>query len=154
MTATSENAEVVKRVYALVGEYLEGRAESISEEVARFISPDLVLTPSSALSSGSIGPYRGLGGFFEWLEGVRRQWTTFEMRADRFVEAPPDLVVMLGRNVASRPGGQGYAVSVGHLWRLDCGVVLAITAHESQAQALEEAGLDPAGLAPPAAGNT
>jgi hypothetical protein len=141
MTGGGGNVEVVKRVYALVAEYLEGRTDSIDEEIARLISPALVLTPSSALSSGSIGPYRGIEGFFEWLEGVRSQWASFEMQAVRFAEAPPDRVVMLGRNVASRSGGQGYAVSVGHLWTLDGGAVVAITAYESQAQALEEAGL-------------
>jgi ketosteroid isomerase-like protein len=140
------NVEVVRQVYTLVADYLEGHGGHIEQAIPSLLSPELVLTPSSALSSGSIGPYRGLDGFVEWLNGVREQWTSFEMHADEYVESHPDAVVMLGRNIASRPGEQGYAVAVGHVWRFRDGLVVAITAFESQARALEEVGLGPEGL--------
>ncbi len=147
MGSGRSNVEVVGRVYALVADYLNGRADGIEEEISSVLSQELVLTPSSALSSGSIGPYRGLDGFMEWLDAVREQWASFEMQADEYIEAHPDAVVMLGRNVASRPGEQGYAVAVGHVWRFRDGLVTAITAFESQAKALEEVGLGPEELA-------
>jgi ketosteroid isomerase-like protein len=142
MDSGRSNVEVVRRVYALVADYLGGRGDGIEQAIPSLRSPELVLTPSSALSSGSIGPYRGLDGFMQWLNGVREQWASFEMQADDYVESRPDAVVMLGRNVASRPGEQGYAVAVGHVWRFRDGLVTAITAFESQARALEEVGFD------------
>jgi len=147
MDSGRSNVEVVRRVYALVADYLEGRSEDIEHALPSLLSPELVLTPSSALSSGSIGPYRGLDGFMEWLNGVRELWASFEMQADEYLEPSPDAVVMLGRNVASRPGEQGYAVAVGHVWRFHDGLVTAITAFESHARALEEVGSDPGELA-------
>jgi ketosteroid isomerase-like protein len=147
MGGDRSNVEVVRKVYALVGDYLDGRGDDMEQALTSLLSPEIVLTPSSALSSGSIGPYRGLDGFMEWLNGVREQWASFEMQADEYVESRPDAVVMLGRNIASRPGEQGYAVAVGHVWRFRDGLVAAITAFESQARALEEAGLDPGQLA-------
>jgi ketosteroid isomerase-like protein len=143
MGSSRSNVEVVRRVYALVADYLDGRGEGTERALGSLLSPELVLTPSSALSSGTIGPYRGLDGFMEWLNGVREQWASFDMHADEYLESPPDAVVMLGRNVASRPGEQGYAVAVGHVWRFRGGLVTAITAFESQSRALEEAGLEP-----------
>jgi ketosteroid isomerase-like protein len=141
------NVEVVRRGSTLIREYLSGETDAAERRLPHLFSRDAVLVPSSALPSGSVGPYHGPEGVLSWLAAVRARWSRFEIHGAQFVEAPPDKVVVLAQASARRPDGRGYAGTFGEVWELCNGRVVAATAFQSQVLALEHAGLEPGRLA-------
>jgi hypothetical protein len=142
------DVEVVRRIYDATRDYLQGNRERAERELQSLIAPSASLVASSALASGSVGPYRGSQGLVELLAAAQERWSSFDLLADEFIPVGPDTVVVLGRVSASRSGGQGYAVAVGQLWQLDGRAVVAMQSYQSQQQALEQVGLSRDGLPP------
>jgi ketosteroid isomerase-like protein len=135
------NAELVRHVYDVVRRYLHGERESSAQELHELVHPGAPVMPSSALPSGSIGPYYGPAGMMEFWDAVRENWTSFELTPDEIVDAPPDTVVAICRVVASRDDGRGFAVQVAHVWRIAEGRVAGSMSFQSPDQAFENAGL-------------
>jgi ketosteroid isomerase-like protein len=146
MERFDSNLDLVRRVYALVQAYLTGSREEAVRRLPYLVARDATLVPSSALPSGSIGPYRGAEGVLEWLAAVREQWSRFEVEAEELVDVPPERVVVVARTSASRADGRGYAGRIGQVWELRNGRVGAVTSFHNPANALERAGLEPGRL--------
>jgi len=141
MEVPRPDVEVVRGIYNAVRDYLRGDREGAGRRLEELIAPSASMVPSSALASGSVGPSRGAQGMVALLSEAQERWSMFEPVADEFIFASPDTVVVLGRVSASRPGGQGYAVTVGQLWQLDGHMVVAMHSFQSQDRALEAAGV-------------
>ena len=143
------NLELVDRVFGLVRGYLSGQTDEAARRLPRLFARDAVFVPSSALASGSVGPYRGAEQILEFLDATRSQWSRFEIHADELMEVPPNRVVALAHTSAMRADGRGYAGSIGQVWELRGGRVVAITSFQNPAHALEHAGVEPSRLTDP-----
>jgi hypothetical protein len=148
MERAAADVDVVRRIYAASRDYLSGNREPAERELGELIAPSASLIASSALASGSVGPYHGARGMAELLAAAQERWSSFDIVADEFIPVGPDTVVVLGRVSASRQGGQGYAVAVGQLWQLDGQRVVGMHSYQSQHQALEQVGLSREDLSP------
>jgi hypothetical protein len=135
------NVELVRHVYDVVGRYLHGERESAASELREVVYPGAAVMPSSALPSGSIGPYYGPEGMMEFWDAVRENWTTFELTPEELVDAPPDTVVAVCRVVASGEDRRGFAVQVAHVWQIEEGKVAGSTSFQSPDLAFANAGL-------------
>src|SRR5436190_20746368 len=100
MDRPGSNVDVVRRVYDLDRRYLRGEREPVISGLHELVRPDAVATPSSALSSGSIGPYYGPQRILRFWDAMLEAWSTFDLIPDEVVDAPPDRVVAICRVVA------------------------------------------------------
>ena len=140
------NVDVVDRIYSLARDYLSGDAEAL-RRIPPLFARDAELLPSSALASGSVGPYRGAEGMLEWLEAVRAQWASFDIHVDELIDVPPDRVLAVGHSSAGNADGRGYAGAMGQVWELRNCRVIAVTSFQNQARAFEHAGIEPSSSA-------
>lgn len=138
------NVEIVRRVYDLDRRYLQGEREPVINGLHELVRPDAVVSPSSALPSGSIGPYYGPEGILGFWDAVMETWSSFDLIPDELYDAPPDMVVALCRVVARRKDGRGFAGRVAHVWRLRDGAVIESLSFQSADRAFAHAGLSPA----------
>jgi ketosteroid isomerase-like protein len=140
------NVEAVQRVFETGREYLNGDHEPFEQAVRELCAPDIVVVPSSALASGSVGPFRGRDSILRRQAAVASRWAEFDIITEDYVEVPPSTVVMLGKVAARRGDGSGYAAEVGVVNRLEDGQIVSMHSYESKSRALDEAGagdLDP-----------
>jgi ketosteroid isomerase-like protein len=146
MAGDGRNVEAVRRLYEAGRDYVKGEREPFEAAVRELCAPDILVVPSSALASGSSGPFRGREGFLRQQQAVARRWPEFEIIADDFVDVPPSTVVVLGKVAARRGDGSGYAAEIGVVNRLEDGQIVSIHSYDSKSRALDEAGaadLDP-----------
>jgi ketosteroid isomerase-like protein len=140
MADPGRNVETVQRVFEAGRDYIRGDRDGFREAVRELCREDIVAVPSSALASGSAGPFRGREGVLRQQEAIASLWPDFDMLVDDFVDVPPSTVVILGKVAASRANGVGYAVELGMVWRVEGGQIVSVHSFESKRRALEEAG--------------
>jgi ketosteroid isomerase-like protein len=146
MAPDGPNVEAVRRVFDTAREYINGNHEPFEQAVREICAPDILVVPSSALASGSVGPFRGRDSVLSRQAAVAGRWAEFDIITEEYVEVPPSTVVMLGKVAARRGDGSGYAAEVGVVNRLEDGQIVSMHSYESKSRALDEAGaadLDP-----------
>jgi ketosteroid isomerase-like protein len=151
MGGSSANVETVRRFFDATSDYLRGNREPLETALRELCAPDVFAMPSSALASGDAGPFRGRAAILGQFAGIAQLWTDFETTADAYVDVPPSTVVLLGKVRARRGDGEGYAVEIGIVNRLDNGRIVSMHSYQSKRRALEEAGASSslAGRPPP-----
>jgi ketosteroid isomerase-like protein len=140
------NVDAVRRLFEAGRDYVNGEREPFEAALSDLCARDVVFVPSSALASGSAGPFRGRESVLRHQQAVTRRWPEFEVIADDYVDVPPSTVVVLGKVAARRGDGSGYASEIGLVNRLEDGQIVSIHSYESKRRALDEAGageLDP-----------
>jgi ketosteroid isomerase-like protein len=140
MRSGGDNVEIVRRVFETGRNYIRGERRPFEEAVQEVVSEDVVIVPSSALASGTTGPFRGHQGIIDQQKAVASLWPNFDFHVDEIVEVPPHTVVVVGRVSANRGNGVGYAAEIGMVWRVEDGRVVSVHSFESKRRALEEAG--------------
>jgi ketosteroid isomerase-like protein len=141
MDGPRSNVDIVRLVYDLDRRYLQGEREPVVSGLHELVRPDAVVSPSSALPSGSVGPYYGPEGILRFWDAVMETWSDFDLIPDEVVDAPPDLVVAICRVVARRKDGRGFAGRVAHVWRLQDGMVSEALSFQTPDRAFAHAGL-------------
>jgi ketosteroid isomerase-like protein len=142
MAESGRHVEIVRRVFEASREaYLSGERAPFEAAVREAYSPDAVIVPSSALASGSAGPYYGREGVVGQQDAVAARWPDFELIPEEYVDVPPDTVVVLGKVAARRGKGSGYAVEIGCVIRFEDGLIVSLHSYEGRRRALEAAGV-------------
>jgi len=62
MADPGSNVEIVRRVFGTGRDFIRGERGPFEEAVKQLVSEDVVVMPSSALASGTAGPFRGQAG--------------------------------------------------------------------------------------------
>jgi ketosteroid isomerase-like protein len=128
---SQENVEIVRRVYELQGR----------PEVLELLDPHIVwINYVSALRAD---PFVGHEGVLEWAKEFRDHFGDFRMEAKELIDAGGDQVVVVTRFIGT---GATSALPLeqefGSLFTLLNGKVVRCQGFESQAEALEAAGLE------------
>jgi ketosteroid isomerase-like protein len=135
-----DNVEIVRRVVQAGRGYIRGEQATFEQAVRELVSEDVLVVPSSALASGTAGPFRGHEGVIRQQAAIASLWPNFDFFVDEFVELPPNTVVVAGKVVADRGNGVGYAAEIGMVWRIKDGLIVSVHSYETKRRALEEAG--------------
>jgi ketosteroid isomerase-like protein len=95
-----ENVDVARRAFeAFNRTYAEG-----TPDLYEFLDPNVEWVPMSALLIRT--RYHGHDGVREWMEESKRDWTTFEVRPERFLDVGGDRVLAIGSwRAQGRKGG-------------------------------------------------
>ena len=133
--------DIVRRVYDLDRRYLQGERDPVIRGLHELVRPDAAVSPSSALPSGSVGPYYGADGILQFWDAVMENWSSFDLVPVEVVDAPPDRVVAVCHVVARRRDGRGFAGEVAHVWRVRDGRVAEALSFQSPERAFAHAGL-------------
>jgi ketosteroid isomerase-like protein len=140
MAGPRDNVEIVRRVFEAGRQYIRGERGPFEGAVRELVAEDAVVLPSSALASGTTGPFRGREEIIRQQDAVASLWPSFDFLADEVDEVRPDTVVVIGKVTASREDGVGYAAEIGMVWRLEDGLIVSVHSYEGKRRALEEAG--------------
>jgi ketosteroid isomerase-like protein len=97
---SEENVEVARRAFeAFNRTYAEG-----TPDLYEFLDPNVELVPLTALLTRT--PYHGHDGVREWIEEMKRDWITFELTPERFLDVGGDRVLAIGSwRAQGRKGG-------------------------------------------------
>jgi ketosteroid isomerase-like protein len=96
---SQQNVEVARRAFeAFNRTYAEG-----TSDLYEFLDPKIEWVPMSALLMRT--RYRGHDGVREWMEEMRRDWTIFEVRPERYLDVAGDRVLAIGSWRAQGRGG-------------------------------------------------
>src|SRR4029453_8120507 len=94
-----ENVEVARRAFEAFNRTYAERTSDLYE----FLDPKIEWVPMSALLMRT--RYYGHDGVREWMEEMRRDWTTFEVRPERYLDVGGDRVLAIGSWRAQGRGG-------------------------------------------------
>jgi ketosteroid isomerase-like protein len=87
---SQENVEVARRSFeAFNRTFVEG-----TPDLHETLDPEVEWVPMSALLMRT--SYHGHDGVRQWIEEMKRDWTIFEVRPERFVDVGDDRVLVLG----------------------------------------------------------
>jgi ketosteroid isomerase-like protein len=87
---SQENVEVARRSFeAFNRTFVEG-----TPDLYETLDPEVEWVPMSALLMRT--SYHGHDGVRQWIEEMKRDWTIFEVRPERFVDVGDDRVLVLG----------------------------------------------------------
>jgi ketosteroid isomerase-like protein len=143
MGEPGRNVEIVRKIFGAAQDaYVSGDSAPFEAAVREVFSPEIVIVPSSALASGSAGPYRGRDGVLRQQDAVSARWQDFQVTPEEYIDVPPDTVVMLGKVAARRGKGSGYAVEIGCVLRFQDGLIVSVYSYEGRRRALEAAGVE------------
>jgi ketosteroid isomerase-like protein len=119
--------EVVRRCLAAV------EAHDV-EAALQLLDADVVITPSSELVTGSVGPYHGHAGARRWFAEAAVAAQKLQLEPYEFVDFG-DQVYVSGRHSVERDGsGVGeYGASV---WRFEHGFIVQIQGYAERDDAL------------------
>jgi ketosteroid isomerase-like protein len=96
---SQENVEVARRLFeAFNRTYAEG-----TPDLYELLDPEVEWVPMSASLEGT--RYRGHDGVRQWLEDMKRDWSTYETRPERFLDLGDDRILILGMWRARGRGG-------------------------------------------------
>jgi ketosteroid isomerase-like protein len=85
-----ENVEIARRSFeAFNRTFNEG-----TPDLYEMLDPEVEWVPMSALLEGSA--YHGHDGVRRWLKDMKRDWTTYEIRPERYLDLGDDRVLTLG----------------------------------------------------------
>jgi ketosteroid isomerase-like protein len=110
-------------------------------DLYELLDPDVEWVPMSALLERT--GYHGHGGVRQWFEIMRRDWTSFEVRPERFVDLDDDRVLTLGGWRAQGRRGDVLLDFPQAAWLLQYrkGKILRLQTFTERKKALEAAGL-------------
>jgi ketosteroid isomerase-like protein len=87
---SQENVEIARRSFeAFNRTFNEG-----TPDLYEMLDPEVEWVPMSALLEGTA--YHGHDGVRRWLEDMKRDWTTYEIRPERYLDLGDDRVLTLG----------------------------------------------------------
>jgi ketosteroid isomerase-like protein len=99
---SEENVETARRVIeAFNRAFAEGSPGLY--ELLELLDPEVEWVPMSALLDGT--RYHGHDGVRQWMEEMKRDWTSYEVRPERFIDVGDDRVLALGTWRAEGRGG-------------------------------------------------
>jgi ketosteroid isomerase-like protein len=134
---SQENVEIVRRAFeAFNRTFTEG-----APDYWELLDPEVEWIPMSALLEGT--RYHGHDGVREWMEVMKRDWTSYEVRPERHVDLGDDRVLTMGTWRARGRGG-GVLLEFQHatwLQELRKGKVVRLQTFTDRKKALEAAGL-------------
>ncbi len=134
---SQENVEICRRAFeAFNRTFNEG-----TPDYWELLDPEVEYVPMSALLEGT--RYHGHDGVRQWMEGMKQDWTTYEVRPERFVDLGDDRVLAMGTWRAQGRGGGVLLDFQQATWlhRFRNGKVVLLQTFTDRQQALEAAGL-------------
>src|SRR5688500_3668608 len=97
---SQENVELARRAFeAFNRTFNEG-----TPDLYELLDPEIEWVPMSALLDGT--RYHGHDGVREWMEDMKRDWTTYETKPEHFRDLGDDRVLALGTWHARGRGGE------------------------------------------------
>jgi ketosteroid isomerase-like protein len=97
---SQENVEVARRAF----EAFNRTYADDTPDLYEFLDPEVELVPMSALLMHT--RYRGHHGTRQWIEEMKRDWATFEVVPERFLDVGGDRVLAIGSwRAQGRRGG-------------------------------------------------
>jgi ketosteroid isomerase-like protein len=96
---SQENVEIGRRlIEAFNRTFAEG-----TPDLYELLDPEVEWVPMSALVDGT--RYHGHDGVRQWMEEMKRDWTSYEVRPERYLDLGDDRVLTLGIWRAEGRGG-------------------------------------------------
>jgi ketosteroid isomerase-like protein len=96
---SEENVEVARRAFdAFNRTYTDG-----APDLYELLDSDVEWVPVSALLTRT--RYHGHDGVRQWVEEMKRDWTTFEVRPERYLDLGGDRILVMGTWRAQGRGG-------------------------------------------------
>jgi ketosteroid isomerase-like protein len=134
---SQENVEHARRgLEAFNRTFTEG-----TRDLYETLDPDVEWVPMSALLEGT--RYRGHDGVRQWMEEMKRDWTSYEIRPEHFRDLGDDRVLVLGSWRAHGRGGDLRLDIPQGAWLLHYrnGKTVRMQTFTERKKALEAAGL-------------
>jgi ketosteroid isomerase-like protein len=134
---SQENVELVRRAFdAFNRTFAEG-----TSDLYELIDPEIEWVPMSALLEGT--SHHGHEGVRQWMEEMKRDWTSYETRPERFLDLGGDRVLALGTWRARGRGGDVMLDFPQAAWLVQIreGRLVAVRTFTERTKALEAAGL-------------
>jgi ketosteroid isomerase-like protein len=105
------------------------------------LDPNVEWVPMSAILEGT--GYQGHDGVRQWIEDMKRDWTTYEIRPERYLDLGDDRVLTLGAWRARGRGGDALLDFPQAAWLLQFrqGKLTRVQTFTERKKALEAAGL-------------
>jgi ketosteroid isomerase-like protein len=97
---SEEKVELARRMFeAFNRTFADG-----TPDLFELLDPEIEWVPMSAILDRT--SYRGHDGVRQWLEEMKRDWTAFNLRPDRYIDLGDDRVLILGEwHAQGRAGG-------------------------------------------------
>ena len=116
-------------------------SEGASDLFYETLDPKVEWIPMSALLGGR--RYQGHDGVRDWLEEMKRDWTSFEVRPEQFRDLGDDRVLVLGSWRAQGRRGEALLEFRQAAWLVQCrnGKQVRLETFTERKKALEAAGL-------------
>jgi ketosteroid isomerase-like protein len=134
---SQENVEIARRVFGAFNQaFTVG-----TPELYELLDPEVEWVPISALLEGT--RYHGHDEVRRWIEDMKRDWTIFEVRPERFLDLTDDRVLALGtwRARGRSSGVELDSQPAAWLVQLRDDKAVRMQTFTDRAQALEAAGL-------------
>ena len=141
---SEENVEIVGSAFdAFNRTFTEG-----TRDLYELLDPDVEWLPLLAILEGT--SYRGHAGVQQWIDDVKRDWTTFDVRPDEFRDVGNDQVLVLGAWRARGRRGDVVLDLTQAAWLLEVskGKILRLQTFTEREMALEAAEAAATGVAP------
>ena len=134
---SQENVEIARRAFEAVPEMLPGGTSNLLE----WIDPEVEWLTLATIIEGT--RYHGHEGVRQWTEDVNRDWATWEVRTDEFLDLGDDGEPVLGGwHARSHRGGNALDIQQGAwLLRFRDGKIRRLETFTDRRRALEAAGL-------------
>jgi ketosteroid isomerase-like protein len=137
LARSQETVEIARRGFqAFNRTFNEG-----TRDLYEVLDPNVEWVPMSALLDGTA--YHGHDGVRRWLEEFKRDWTTYEIRPERYLDLGDDRVLTLGVWRARGRGGDVLLDFPQAAWLLQFrkGKLTRVQTFTERKKALEAAGL-------------
>jgi ketosteroid isomerase-like protein len=134
---SEETIELVRRAFeAFNRTFTEG-----ASDYWELLDPEVEWVPMSALLEGT--RYHGHDGVRQWIEDMKRDWTSFEVRPERHMDLGDDRVLTMGSWRAQGRGGGVMLEFQQATWLQEFrkGKVVRLQTFTDREKALEAAGL-------------
>jgi ketosteroid isomerase-like protein len=92
--------------------------------------------------------YEGMEGTREFMDNWLEAWDDWELEVEAFHDARDKVVVILRQRGRSKTSGLSVDMAFGQVFTMRDGKQVRMEMYADPAEALEAAGLDPAGLGP------
>jgi ketosteroid isomerase-like protein len=134
---SQESVEIARRAFDEFNRmYTEGIADWWEQ-----LDPEVEWIPMTALLEGT--HYHGHDGVRQWMEEMKRDWTTLQVRPERFVDLSDDRVLVMGtwRAEGRRGGVLLESQQASWLTQYRKGKLIRVQTFTDRKEALEAAGL-------------
>jgi ketosteroid isomerase-like protein len=134
---SQENVEFARRAFdAFNSTFTEG-----TPDLYELLDPEVEWVPMSAILEGT--SYQGHRGVQRWMDEMKQEWTSFEVRPERFLDLGGDRILVMGTwRAQGRSGGvQLDFPQATWLTRYRKGKLVLLRTFTDRDEALEAAGL-------------